>query len=122
VFNSVEFFGCAYPCRYSCSAGFAAFLQGLLLIRGVNHSRKPVEQFTQKLCELFGQDPQTAGPKITAAARSIAEALKSVPIDDPRAAPISRALGEVAGLDTDSEEELNEAIMGFALALKNLFQ
>ena len=25
------------------------------------------------------------------------------------------------GLDTDSEEELNEAIMGFALELKNLF-
>lgn len=82
----------------------------------------PVEQFTQKLCELFGQDPQTAGPKITAAARSIAEALKSVPIDDPRAARISRALGEVAELDTDSEEELNEAITGFALELKNLFQ
>ena len=72
----------------------------------------PVEQFTQKLGELFGQDPQTAGPKVTAADRGIAEALQSVPIDDPRAPRISRALGEVAELDTDSEEELNEAIMG----------
>ena len=48
--------------------------------------------------------------------------MKSLPIADPRAAWISRALGEVAELDTDSEEELNEAIMGFALELKNLFQ
>ena len=52
----------------------------------------------------------TASPKIIAATRSIAEALKSLPIDDPR-----------VGLDTDSEEELNEAIMGFALELKNFF-
>ena len=48
--------------------------------------------------------------------------MKSLPIDDPRAVRIARALGEVARLDTDSEEELNEAIMGFALELKNLFQ
>jgi hypothetical protein len=82
----------------------------------------PVEQFTQKLCELFGQNPHTASPKIIAAARSIAEALKSLPIDGPRAVRISRALDEVAELDPDSEEELNEAIMGFALELKNLFQ
>jgi hypothetical protein len=82
----------------------------------------PVEQFTQKLCELFGQNPRTASPKIIAAARSIAEALKSLPIDDPRAVRISRVLGEVAELDTGSEEELNEAMKGFALELKNLFQ
>ena len=82
----------------------------------------PVEQFTRKLCDLFGQNPHTASPKSIAAARSIAEALKSLPIDDPRAVRISGALGEVAELDTDSQEELNEAIMGFALELKNLFQ
>lgn len=35
---------------------------------------------------------------------------------------VSMALGELAELDTDSEEELNEAIMGLALELKNLFQ
>jgi len=64
--------------------------------------------------------PHTASPKIIAAARSIAEALKSLPIDDPRAVRIARALGEVARLDTDSEEELNDPIMGFALELKNL--
>ena len=46
--------------------------------------------------------------------------MKSLPIDDPRAVRIARALGEVARLDTDSEEELNDPIMGFALELKNL--
>jgi hypothetical protein len=97
------------------------FFKAFSLLRGVNHPRKPVEQFTQKLCELFGQNPHTASPKIIAAARSIAEALKSLPSEDPRAVRISRALGEVAGLDTDSEEELNEAIMGFALEVQNLF-
>jgi hypothetical protein len=68
----------------------------------------PVEQFTQKLCELFGQNPHTASPKIIVAARSIAEALKSLPIEDPRDV---LALGEVVGLDKDSEEELNGAII-----------
>lgn len=52
--------------------------------------------------------PYTASPKIIAAARSIAEALKSLPIEDPRDV---LALGEVVGLDKDSEEELNEAII-----------
>jgi hypothetical protein len=66
--------------------------------------------------------PYTASPKIIAAARSIAEALKSLPIADPRAARISKALGEVAELDTGSEEELNDAMLGFALELTRLFQ
>jgi hypothetical protein len=52
--------------------------------------------------------PYTASPKIIAAARSIAEALKSLPIEDPRDV---LALGEVVGLDKDSEEELNGAII-----------
>lgn len=82
----------------------------------------PVDQFAEKLCELFGKNPQTTNPKIIAATRSIAEALKSLPIADLRAARISRALAEVAELDTDSEEELNEAMVGFALELTRLFQ
>lgn len=77
-------------------------------MRGVNHPRKPVEQFAQKVCERFDQNPLHGESKIIAAARSIAEALKSLPIEDPRDV---LALGEVVGLDKDSEEELNEAII-----------
>jgi hypothetical protein len=89
MFTSVEFFGCAYPCRYSCSAGFAAFLQGLLLnarCQPPTKARRAIHQ--EGLCELFGQPPHPASPKIIAAARRIAEALKSLPIDDPRAVRI----------------------------------
>jgi hypothetical protein len=82
----------------------------------------PVDQFAQKLCELFGKNPQTTSPKLVAATRSIAEALKSLPIADPRAARISKALGELAELDTDPEEELNDAMLGLALELTRLFQ
>jgi hypothetical protein len=66
--------------------------------------------------------PQTTSPKIVAATRSIAGALKSLPIADPRAARISKPRGEVAELDTESEEGLNDAVLGFALALTRLFQ
>lgn len=60
------------------------------VLRGVNHPRKPVEQFAQKVCELFGQNPLHGESKIIAAARSIAEALKSLPIEDPRDVRICR--------------------------------
>ena len=81
----------------------------------------PVEQFTRSSVSCWPEPPHGES-KIIAAARSIAEALKALPIDDPRAIRISRALGAVAELDPDSEKELNEAIIGFALELKNLFQ
>ena len=82
----------------------------------------PVDQFTQKLCELFGEDPKTASRNTIAIARSIAEALQTIPVGDPRGARICGALRKVAELDMNSQEVLDEAMLGLALEVHRLFQ